>query len=78
MVNSPRWVRPPSPSRQTRASWKIGPAPATSSRFIANSGLVCSQRSRPDPSGACCRVRQARRCTSSPGTGTAYAVSTSV
>ena len=43
MVNSAACRSLPSPFRHTRASWKIGPAPPTSSFFMANSGLVCSQ-----------------------------------
>ena len=51
MVNSGACRSLPSPFRHTRASWKIGPAPPTSSFFMANSGLVCSQSGSLPPSG---------------------------
>ena len=71
MVNSAAWVSLPSPLRQTRASWKIGPAPATSRRFMANSGLVCSQSGVRAPAVSVRSVRKVAIWTSSPGAGTA-------
>ena len=71
MVNSGAWRSLPSPFRHTRANWKIGPAPATSSFFMASSGLVCSQSGWSMPSGCSRSVRKARRWTSSPGVRTA-------
>ena len=80
MVNSGAWRGETSPFRQTRASSKTGPAPATSSRLSASSGEVRSQRSRASPGPRCGRKRERNpcRCTSMPGTGTSAGVSTSV
>src|SRR5690554_5928702 len=63
MVNSRLWRRPTSPSRKQCASWKMGPEPAASSRFMANSGEVCSQ-SRSRPAGVTAWAESDARCRS--------------